>query len=158
MLRVVQEPRRNGQMIAETHRRIAQLVEMNRALVHDLDLSRKATAQLARERDALRQQVETYRVQIARREAVDRDENEVLGRRLMETERELSEIRDQLEILQREQAAAGDQAEEDLALALRTLEQLKRERDDLKQQLDESLASLEQIHFSLLDLAGESEC
>jgi chromosome segregation ATPase len=58
-------------MINETAKHISQLVEINRALAEDLDVSRRFVADLGRERDSLTKQVKELKV--ARQHAVSND-------------------------------------------------------------------------------------
>ena len=79
-------------MLAEIKQHIAQLAETNRAMVDDLDASRRIAAELGRERDALQRAVEAA----AGRTALLEERLRELAAELLEAERERDDLQDQL--------------------------------------------------------------
>ena len=51
-------------MIESIEKRLSQLAEINRALAHDLDISRRVAAELGRERDALQSERDELAVRL----------------------------------------------------------------------------------------------
>jgi chromosome segregation ATPase len=142
-------------MIAETKKKVVQLVEINRALAYDLDLSHRKTARLARERDALREEVEQLRGEVRAHRAASAQTADPLRDELEQALRLVEALRFRLEDAEQlrvESTARAAQAEEQLDLVLSDLSRAEQERAVLRLQLEESEGSLEQIRVHLLDL------
>lgn len=145
-------------MIAETKNQLSQLVEINRALSHDLDQSNRKGALLAREREDLLVENERLRAEI-RRAALERagdrartDERSFEHRSYV---RELEEMRRELDSLLQDAEAArarAHQAEERQRALLAQVHKVERERDALNAQLEESLGFVDEIKSRLLEL------
>lgn len=144
-------------MIAETKRRVVQLVEINRALTYDLDLSHRKTARLARERDALRREVEQLRCEAQISPAAPAAEDPALREDLQQAIRCVEQLRFELQDAEQARAAASaraERAEHELHVALAELSRSEEDREVLRLQLDESVGTLEEIRVHLIDLGG----
>ncbi|MBW2277117.1 MAG: hypothetical protein JRF63_06470 [Deltaproteobacteria bacterium] len=152
-------------MTNEIKMQIDQLVEMNRALAHDLDLSHRIVAELSGERDSLREHVERLESGIkSRGEALRRSETLGAGRMT----NELGRWRREAEELDRRRNAAVRQAEEadlrthgveqrlrELTLRFGSVEE---ERDDFRLQLGEMTEAMDEIRLRLGDLSAVDSC
>lgn len=147
-------------MIAETKNRLAQVVEINRALSQDLDVSRRQVAEISRDRDALRQKVETLEGQIqdaafAPEPRSTRNEIESIREELTEAWRQTNMMmEEQTELMERAEHAQNraDQAEQQLHSMLVHLQRVEQERNQLSVSLEESQAAMMEIHTRLVQL------
>ncbi len=147
-------------MISETKKRLTHLVEINRALSSDLDMSRRMITKLGRERDTLRGRVDTLEVEVANVTFGDTTEESPYDMEKMREE--LLEERYKLDAICRERDIALRDAETARARAnlseqrFRTLSnqvgEIEQERDDVVYQLEESNAAIDEIRCRLLSL------
>lgn len=139
--------------VTEIAQHVSTLVETNRALVNDLDITRRVVAEISRERDALREQVERL---AGNAPAVSSDDaGETLGLELELLRSKLAEQLQRVNVLRRERdeavrdAKANDarlRSTEDRASALSIeLEEVARDRDDILVQLDQASAAMDEI-------------
>lgn len=151
-------------MITEAKRHVSQLLEINRALTHDLDISHRNAAKLARERDALADEVDSLRSQIDTTDesgggAWTRQPTDDLALELDEERNANEQLRAEIDVLLRDCEAARTrayQAEErarDLTLLLRQVEE---ERDAARDQLGESTQAMESIRHRLYESLDSS--
>jgi chromosome segregation ATPase len=114
-------------MTGEIKTKISQLLEMNRALAHDLDVSHRCVAELSCERDVLRERVIRLESEIGQLEH--------RGAR----EGSLRESR-------------ADLAEERLREMILRFRDVEEERDDIRLQLDEMTLAMDEIRSRLTNL------
>ena len=114
-------------MITETKRQVSQMVEINRALTQDLDISHRNAAEFARERDALVENIEKMRHEL-----------DILLR-----DSDASRTR-------------AHRAENQLSILAVQLQETEEERDDIKLQFDESASAMEEIRSRLVNLPNEA--
>jgi len=129
-------------MTGEIKLQIEQLVEMNRALAHDLDLSHKIVAKLSNERDSLRAHVERLESGMHGRGAVrQRQESAGMQRQRNQAMRRAEEAD--------RRASRVEQRLRELALRFGEVEE---ERDGFRLQLDEMNDAMEEIRLRLSQL------
>lgn len=143
-------------MINETTKNIEQLIEINRALAHDLDVSRRFIAEISRERDALRNEIDTL-MEKWEQAAVNAApaEMDMMKRDLANQQRQITHMVEQRQGLIRETKAAMErkkQAEERLRLLLHKFHEMKDERDAYAIQLEESTAAMSEIKNQLTQM------
>jgi uncharacterized coiled-coil DUF342 family protein len=139
--------------VTEIAQHVSTLVETNRALVSDLDITRRIVAEISRERDALREQVATLKASAPGPRLVH--DGEASGPDVEKMRRQLAEQMQQLHVLHRERddllrdardAHARLRSTEDRASALSIeLEEVARDRDDILLQLDQASAAMDEI-------------
>ena len=147
-------------MIAEFKMQVSQLIEINQALAHDLDVCHRKAAELARAKEALQDDNEALQIEVKRLAAQERDEGaarveEQLRGEVKDRQRELARLRHDLEVQRRDAEVArmrATHAEEQFRLQRVKLDQLEQERDALKDQLDESVAAMDEIRSHLIAL------
>jgi chromosome segregation ATPase len=139
-------------MLTEIKRHIAQLAETNRALVDDLDASRRIAAELGRERDALQAHVSRLQEELERQRHTvvteQRGQDERARQELARGRQEADDLRREREALQRDAESAESRAQ----LLEQRLEQLtaellvaEDERDELRAQLQDSTGTMDEI-------------
>lgn len=127
--------------VAEMKSHVTQLIETNRALAHDLDTSRRIAAERDRERHEVGGQLVSMREQLA------------------DEQRAAKRWRRERKVLLHDAAAGKAQANRvqdrfrTLALRLRNLEQ---ERNELKGELDETSAAMDEILSCLQSSSGSA--
>jgi len=139
--------------VTEIAQHVSTLVETNRALVSDLDITRRIVAEISRERDALREQIERLQANAPGPRLVHDDEEPALG--AGEMRRQLAEQMQQMHSLRRERdellrdaqdARVRLRSSEDRASALSIeLDEVARDRDDILVQLDQASAAMDEI-------------
>ncbi len=146
----------DNSVVAETNKNIYQLVEINRALAQDLDLSRRMVAELSRECDEYRDELDKLRNKLldGRPPVMNnaRLERDRVQHELSIRERETEKMRGEMDFLSRDTAAArtrAEKAEERLELIMTEFESVVRERDDAMNELAESTAAMEEIKHRL---------
>jgi chromosome segregation ATPase len=152
-------------MIAETKRRVSQLQEIIRALTQDLDISRRNAAEFASERDVLQEHVERLQNEIKTQTSLGeiedlRLEKEKLRRQLVNKQREIDEMRRELDVLLCDSEASRartNHAEKQLSILHFRFRDVEEERDEIKLQFDESAVALEEIRNRLLNLPNPNE-
>lgn len=150
-------------MIAETQKNISQLVEINRALAHDLDVSRRVIAELGRDREtqcqhAVGPTVGTGIEVPGKLTEELRRENARLKRELAEEQRLSQTIRREMEVVLGDAEMAWERArysEEQNGTLLAHFQRLEQERDDAVLQLEESTAAMDEIRHRLFTLPEE---
>jgi chromosome segregation ATPase len=151
-------------MIAEAKQRIAQLVEVNRALTCDLDISHRNEAEAARQRDRLLDQVAALKVEVEQLKTnrpVDQasgDLDSLRGELAREQDRS-AELQRELDVVLLDSQAVrarAYRAEESLRLVDSRLEQLEEERNLAVAQLGDSTAAMEDIRCRLYESLDES--
>ncbi len=144
-------------MMDDTLRRLSQLVEINRSLADDLDASRRAAAAAERERDRLRDEVESLRETVSELRAQDatgqlRREVRQLAGELLQAKEALVRVAAERESLaddiERSRARAR-MAEQRMSSGAGQLRRLEQERDELRQQLQESFLAMDEIRRRL---------
>ncbi len=90
----------DNKMVSDTNRKLTQLVEINRALAHDLDLSRRLSSELSRDRDELLLQVEELENEVRLLQGTERrdrhhDEIEQIRQELQREREKCEQIRRQ---------------------------------------------------------------
>jgi len=146
-------------MIEEAKRRVTQLLEINRALTHDLDIGHRNAAQLARERDQLSAEVEELRAENQRLQNPGAQPDcEIDAEALacaLEEEQQRGEIMGrEMDVLLQDCEAARNrayQAEESARALAAHLRDLEQERDNARMQLDESTMAMQAIRHRLHD-------
>jgi chromosome segregation ATPase len=139
--------------VTEIAQHVSTLVETNRALVSDLDITRRVVAEISRERDALREQVERLQSHAPGPRLVDSDEEprnelELMRGKLAEQMQQVNILRRERDSLLREARDAGARlrSTEDRASALSIeLEQVAQDRDDVLVQLDQASSAMDEI-------------
>lgn len=151
-------------MIEEAKRRVTQLLEINRALTHDLDISHRNAAKLARERDALADEVDSLRSQIdladQPRSAAPAGQPDTEALMALAEEQHINEqLRAEIDVLLRDCEAARSrayQAEERARVLAARLHQVEEERDAAEYQLGESTQAMESIRHRLYESLDSS--
>lgn len=139
--------------VTEIAQHVSTLVETNRALVDDLDITRRIVAEISRERDALREQVERLQANAPGPRLVQGRDGSPLE--VEEIRRQLADQMQQVHVLRRERdtllrdaeaANARLRSTEDRASALSIeLEEVARDRDDILVQLDQASVAMDEI-------------
>jgi chromosome segregation ATPase len=139
--------------VTEIAQHVSTLVETNRALVNDLDITRRIVAEISRERDALREQVERLQASAPGPRLLENSPDrpldlEAVRGQLAEQMQQVHSLRRERDDLLRdaEDARARLRSTEDRASALCIeLEEVGRDRDDLLSQLDQASAAMDEI-------------
>jgi chromosome segregation ATPase len=140
-------------MMDDTLRRLSQLVEINRNLADDLDASRRAAASAERQRDRLQAEVESLRAKVSDLKSQDisgqlRREVKKMASELLDTRQELERILREREAISADIEAARARvrlADQRLRAGAEQLRRVEQERDDLRQQLEESFLAMDEI-------------
>jgi chromosome segregation ATPase len=139
-------------MLADIKRHIAQLAETNRALVDDLDASRRIAAELGRERDALQLHVGRLQEELERQRYTvateQRGEGERARQELARERQEAEALRHEREALQRDAETAELRSrllEDRLQQLTAELLAAEDERDELRAQLQDSTGTMDEI-------------
>ena len=132
-------------MLTETKERIAQLVEINRGLAQDLDVSRRVVADISRERDVLREYVETLQSELQYKGAMSDRAQLQQTIAMEEIHQERARVVHEAESVNARVAEVERQV---ISLASQ-LRQMAEERDDALYQLAETTAAMEEIHSRL---------
>lgn len=147
-------------MTDDIRKRLSQLVEINRALAHDLDMSRRIIAELGNERDSLIARIESLEVEIAdaaHRETEDKSRSDSVDLQceLIEERQKLREMNRQWTHTLKETEAAAQRAnlaEERLYSLTTLLRETEEERDSYKVQIDEMTEAMDEIKYNLANL------
>ena len=136
-------------MTGDIKKRLSQLVEINRALADDLDVSRRIVAQLGSERDALQARVEVLETEVAMAPAdTARETAGTRGKAKDELNREWERAMRGAEAA----TARANLAEERLRALSQRLCELEEERDTYKSKVDEMADAMAEIRYRLADL------
>lgn len=149
-------------IVAETNKGLMQLVEINRALAHDLDLSRRMVAELSREKEDLLNENEILRIEQQQFQMTEnvwprKEERGAVGSG--DGDRLQEELRKKLHLAERDtvaERARADMAEQQLRLLESEFESLVRERNSIRARLDESNLAMEEIRYRLASSMGEN--
>jgi chromosome segregation ATPase len=137
-------------MTGDIKKRLTQLVEINRALADDLDVSRRIVAEVGNERDALRARVEVLETEIEM--AVPGD---MAGKTSGTGESTTEDLSREWERALRGAEAATSRAnlaEERLRIVAQRLCELEEERDSYKLKVDEMAEAMSEIRYRLAEL------
>jgi chromosome segregation ATPase len=147
-------------MITETKKRLTHLVEINRALSSDLDISRRMITNLSRERDALRSRVDTLENEIesvtfAGTPKVSQCDVEGVREELLQEQYKVNAICKERDIALRDAETAKARCnltEQRFRSLIGQLDEVKLERDEVMVQLEESNAAFDEIRYRLVNL------
>jgi len=161
-------------MIAETKKKLTQLVEINSVLASDLNECRRKIVELSQERDILKEKVVELEQSVSSQHAmgVQTDnfrKTEQLRRRVVQEQKRAEEMRHERDLALRhmdEEKARADLSEQRLHTLTMKLREVVRERNTIMTQLDESTAAMDEIRYYLSasisnpdrDIEAEFEC
>lgn len=133
--------------ICDLKKRLTQLIEVNHALSHDLDMSRRSVAELGRERDLLKKRVvemedssqaQIYSIQT--KMTKEQNKSMFFEREREELKRDIAEARERMVA-----------AEQQVYRLARKVKESEQEKDALKSQLDESMEAMDEIRHWLVE-------
>lgn len=143
----------------ETKKRLSQLVEINRALAHDLDVSRRIVAELGNERDALKDRVERLESEVEVAGSGLEHQGQLSAKKILGELKEvrgiMKEVREERDCALRGVEAAtarANKAEDKLKAMASRMNELEKERDIYMLKVDEMAEAMIEIRYRLSEL------